>query len=177
MTPRRSSDSPKKGPAIKIPIRDQTSAGGVVYRNAGDHPEVVIVAVGPNNRWQLPKGLVDNNEKPEVTAVREVREEGGVNSEVINHIETVEYWYAGLENGIRVRFHKRVHFYLLRYVSGDTKDHDWEVNEARWVPIEDAAAQLAFDNEKRVMQRAAELLGEERTVSDSPRTPPDQSDS
>ena len=166
MTPRKSDDSkPRKGPAIKIPIRDQTSAGGVVFRKTGDHVEVVIVAVGPNNRWQLPKGLVDKNEKPEVTAVREAREEGGVNSEIVSHIETIEYWYAGLENGIRVRFHKRVHFYLMRFASGDTKDHDWEVNEARWVPIDDAAAQLAFDNEKRVMQRAAELIGEEQETS------------
>jgi len=158
MTPRKAEGAKK--PAIKIPIRDQTSAGGVVFRRVGDKTEVVIIAVGPNNRWQLPKGLVDKNEKPEVTAVREAREEGGVTSEIVTHIETIEYWYAGLENGIRVRFHKRVHFYLMRYVSGETKDHDWEVNEARWVPIEDAAAQLAFDNEKRVMERAAELIRE-----------------
>ena len=158
MTPRKSTESKAKSPAIKVPVRDQTSAGGVVYREVSGRVEVVIVAVGPNNRWQLPKGLVDKNEKPEATAVREVREEGGVDSEVVEHIETVEYWYAGLENGIRVRFHKRVHFFLLRYVSGDTKDHDWEVNEARWVPVEDAAAQLAFDNEKRVMAQAAELI-------------------
>jgi 8-oxo-dGTP diphosphatase len=159
MTPRKSEGS-KKGPAIKIPIRDQTSAGGVVFRRVGDRVEVVIIAVGPNNRWQLPKGLVDKNEKPEVTAVREAREEGGVTSEIVTHLDTVDYWYAGLENGIRVRFHKRVHFYLMRYLSGDTKDHDWEVNEARWVPIEDAAAQLAFDNEKRVMEQAAEFIGQ-----------------
>ena len=161
MTPRKADGSkPQKGPAIKIPIRDQTSAGGVVFRREGDRVEVVIVAVGPNNRWQLPKGLVDKNEKPEVTAVREAREEGGVTSEVVAHIDTIEYWYAGLESGIRVRFHKRVHFYLMRYLSGETKDHDWEVNEARWIPIEDAAAQLEFDNEKRVMERAVELIGE-----------------
>jgi 8-oxo-dGTP pyrophosphatase MutT (NUDIX family) len=101
---------------------------------------------------------VDAGEKPEITAVREAREEGGVSSEVVELIETIDYWYAGLDNGIRVRFHKRVHFYLLRYLSGDTKDHDWEVNEARWVPIADAASQLAFDNEKRVMEAARELL-------------------
>jgi 8-oxo-dGTP pyrophosphatase MutT (NUDIX family) len=144
---------------MKIPVKEQVSAGGVVYRGAPASVEVVIVAVGPNNRWQLPKGLVDKNEKPEVTAVREAREEGGVTSEVDQHIETIEYWYVGLDNGIRVRFHKRVHFYLMRYLSGDTKDHDWEVNEARWVPIEDAASQLAFDNEQLVMKRAAELIG------------------
>ena len=163
MTPRKSTESKAKSQAMRVPIRDQTSAGGVVYREVSGHIEVIIIAVGPNNRWQLPKGLVDKNEKPEVTAVREAREEGGVVSEVVEHIETIEYWYAGLENGIRVRFHKRVHFFLLRYLSGDTKDHDWEVNEARWVPVEDASAQLAFDNEKRVMQRAAELISEEQT--------------
>jgi len=155
MTPRKAG----KSPTIRIPVKEQISAGGVVYRREGGGVEVVIVAVGPNNRWQLPKGLVDKNEKPEVTAVREAREEGGVTSEVDQHIETIEYWYVGLDNGIRVRFHKRVHFYLMRYVSGETKDHDWEVNEARWVPIEDAAAQLAFDNERLVMKRAAELIG------------------
>jgi 8-oxo-dGTP pyrophosphatase MutT (NUDIX family) len=160
MTRRKTDGLGKKKPSIRIPIRDQTSAGGVVFRRVGANIEVVIIAVGPNNRWQLPKGLVDKTEKPEVTAVREAREEGGVTSEIVSPIETIEYWYAGLENGIRVRFHKRVHFYLMRYVSGDTKDHDWEVNEARWVPIEDAAAQLAFDNEKRVMARAAELIQE-----------------
>jgi len=130
-----------------------------VYRGEKENGEVVIVAVGGQNRWQLPKGLVDKGENPEVTAVREAREEGGVSSEVVQLIETIEYWYAGLDNGIRVRFHKRVHFFLLRYLSGDTRDHDWEVNEARWVPIEDATSQLAFDNERRVMQRARELLG------------------
>jgi 8-oxo-dGTP pyrophosphatase MutT (NUDIX family) len=143
---------------MKVPVKDQTSAGGVVFRGDGAGAEVVIVSVGSNNRWQLPKGLVDKGENPEVTAVREAREEAGVSSEVIQPIETIEYWYVGLDNGIRVRFHKRVHFYLLRYISGDTRDHDWEVNEARWVPIEDATGQLAFDNERRVMERARELI-------------------
>jgi 8-oxo-dGTP pyrophosphatase MutT (NUDIX family) len=90
--------------------------------------------------------------------VREAREEGGTDSEVVELIETVEYWYAGLDGGERVRFHKRVHFYLLRYLSGDTSNHDWEVNEARWVPIDDAGTQLAFDNERRVVERAKQLI-------------------
>jgi 8-oxo-dGTP diphosphatase len=160
MTPRKSSgSSSRKSPAIKVPVKEQVSAGGVVFRGDKGNVEVVIVSVGGQNRWQLPKGLVEKAENPEVTAVREAREEGGVSSEVVQLIETIEYWYAGLDNGIRVRFHKRVHFFLLRYVSGDTKDHDWEVNEARWVPIDDATSQLSFDNERRVMQRARALVG------------------
>ena len=145
---------------MKLPVREQVSAGGVVFRRDKDRTEVVIVAVGGNNRWQLPKGLVEKDEKPEIAAVREAREEGGTDSEVVEHIETVEYWYAGLDGGERVRFHKRVHFYLLRYLSGDTGNHDWEVNEARWVPIDDAESQLAFENERRVVERAKQLIGD-----------------
>jgi len=143
---------------VKLPVREQVSAGGVVFRRDDERIDVVIVAVGGNNRWQLPKGLVEKDEKPEVAAVREAREEGGTDSEVVELIETVEYWYAGLDGGERVRFHKRVHFYLLRYLSGDISNHDWEVNEARWVPIDDAGTQLAFDNERRVVERAKQLI-------------------
>jgi 8-oxo-dGTP pyrophosphatase MutT (NUDIX family) len=160
MTPRKSSGStPNRSPSIKVPVKEQISAGGVVFRGDKGGVEVVIVSVGGQNRWQLPKGLVEAGENPETTAVREAREEGGVSSEVVQPVETIEYWYAGLDNGIKVRFHKRVHFYLLRYLSGDTRDHDWEVNEARWVPVEDATSQLAFDNERRVMESARELVG------------------
>ena len=148
-----------KKPGAKLPVREQVSAGGVVFRGEKDATEVVIVAVGGQNRWQLPKGLVDLGEKPEITAVREAKEEAGVESEVVQHLETIEYWFAGLDGGQRVRFHKHVHFYLLRYIAGDTANHDWEVNEARWVPIDDATRQLTFDSERRVMERARELLG------------------
>jgi 8-oxo-dGTP pyrophosphatase MutT (NUDIX family) len=159
VTPKKAGQA-GKGSAIKVPVRDQVSSGGVVYRRAGDagRTEIAIISVGPQRRWQLPKGMVDAGEKPEVTAVREAREEAGVETRVKDHIETIEYWYAGLEGGIRVRFHKHVHFYLLEYVSGDTRDHDAEVNEARWIPIDEAFSQLAFEGERRVVERAKELL-------------------
>jgi 8-oxo-dGTP pyrophosphatase MutT (NUDIX family) len=142
----------------KLPVREQVSAGGVVFRGEKGSFEAVIVSVGGKSRWQLPKGLVEDGEKPEITAVREAREEAGVDSEVVQHLDTIEYWFAGLDAGERVRFHKRVHFYLLRYVAGDTSDHDWEVNEARWVPIDEATQQLTFESERKVMERAANLL-------------------
>ena len=149
----------RKSPGIKVPVRDQTSSGGVVFRRADSGAiEVALISVGPQRRWQLPKGLVDPGEKPEATAVREAREEAGVDTKITAHIETIEYWFAGLERGIRVRFHKHVHFYLLEYLSGDTRDHDAEVNEARWVPIDDAAGQLAFEGERRVIERAKIML-------------------
>lgn len=160
MSPGRKPLAGSKPPALKVPVRNQVSSGGVVFRRpeGGGRTEIAIISVGPQRRWQLPKGMVDAGEKPEVTAVREAREEAGVETRVKDHIETIEYWYAGLEAGIRVRFHKHVHFYLLEYISGDTRDHDAEVNEARWIPIDEAFSQLAFEGERRVVQRAKELL-------------------
>jgi len=159
VTPRKPADSAAGRPAsARLPVRDQVSAGGVVFRRDGERVEVVIVTVGSQNMWQLPKGHVEKGETPEVGAVREAREEAGVGSEVVQHIETIEYWYAGLDHGERVRFHKRVHFYLLRFLSGDTSNHDSEVNEARWVPIDDARSQLEFDSEQLVMDAANSIL-------------------
>jgi hypothetical protein len=57
-----------------------------------------------------------------------------------------------------VRFHKQVHFFLLRYLRGDVADHDQEVNAARWVKLESAAEQLAFKNERQVAARAREMV-------------------
>lgn len=157
MSPRKPAKAgAKTGP--KLPVRNQVSAGGVVFREGGKTIDVVLIAVGNQNRWQLPKGLVEKDEEPATAAVREAREEAGVASEVVEHIETIEYWYAGLDKGERVRFHKLVHFYLLRYLAGDPGDHDWEVNEARWVPIDAAMTQLTFENERHVMARARDMI-------------------
>ena len=150
-------------PGSPFPVVRQVSAGGVVYRRASGRAEVAMVRVGPKRRWQLPKGIVDEGEKPEETAVREVREEAGVNARIAAPLDTIEYWYVGNDrDGRRVRFHKFVHLFLLEYESGDVADHDHEVDEARWVPLADAAAMLAFDSERKAMSQAAALIGAER---------------
>src|SRR5918993_875984 len=119
--------------AEKIVTRDQISSGGVAFRLQDNRTEIAIVSVKPSLRWQLPKGIVDPGESPEVTAVREVREEAGIETDLLSLIETIEYWYRSTKYGKPVRFHKFVHFYLLSYRSGAVTDHDHEVAEARWV--------------------------------------------
>jgi 8-oxo-dGTP pyrophosphatase MutT (NUDIX family) len=143
----------------KLPTKLQISAGGVAFQGDGGHVKVALISVGDDNRWQLPKGLVDKGESTEDAAIREVREEAGINTKVVDRIDKIEYWYLSNEQGRRVRYHKFVYFYLLRYESGDVNDHDHEVNEARWVEIEDAIEMLAFDSERKIMKRAKELIG------------------
>jgi 8-oxo-dGTP pyrophosphatase MutT (NUDIX family) len=129
---------------------DQVSAGGAAFRWKDSELEIVIVKMKPKLRWQLPKGIVDPGESPEVTAVREVREEAGIETERIALIETIEYWYRSVRNGQPVRYHKYVHFYLLEYCSGDVSDHDHEVEEARWVSFDEAVEMLEFKSEREV---------------------------
>jgi 8-oxo-dGTP pyrophosphatase MutT (NUDIX family) len=142
----------------KVPTKLQFSAGGVAFRKQDGQVEVALISVGADNRWQLPKGLVDKGESTEDAAIREVREEAGIDTEIVTRIDKVEYWYFWKENGQRIRYHKFVYFYLLRYKAGDVRDHDHEVNDARWVNIDDAIKMLAFDNEKKIMEKAKELI-------------------
>jgi len=137
---------------------DQVSAGGVAFHWRDSEPEMAIVSVKPKMRWQLPKGIVDPGETPEVTAVRDVREEAGIETDLLALIETIEYWYRAVRYGKPVRYHKFVHFYLLQYRSGDVSDHDHEVQEARWVGFDKAIEMLAFESERRVVEEAREMI-------------------
>ncbi len=119
---------------------------------------MAIISVGDEGRWQLPKGIVEQEETTEAAAVREVREETGLETEMLELIDKVEYWYYSRERQERVRFHKFVYFYLLRYKSGDISQHDVEVNEARWVTVAEAHRMLAFKNEREIVGRAKEML-------------------
>jgi 8-oxo-dGTP pyrophosphatase MutT (NUDIX family) len=148
--------------ATKIPTQTQISAGGVVFRrlDAAASADVALISVGDPPRWQLPKGLVDSGETPEVAALREVREEAGVEATVVEKLETAEYWYQATDAGKRVRYHKFVHFFLMEYVSGDVADHDREVNEASWLEIGKAIELIAFKSERAVLEKAAARISQ-----------------
>lgn len=128
------------------PLRE-TSYGGVVVR--GDDV-LVITPAGKRRVTGLPKGGPNPGESGEQTAAREVREETGVTATVREPLGDVNYWYR--RGGRRV--YKTVHFYLCDYVSGSTDDHDHEVENARWMPLEDARTALSYPGERALIERA-----------------------
>ena len=106
----------------------------------------------------LPKGHLDGDETPEQAARREVAEEAGVSGELIGPLGDVEYRYE--RHGRTIV--KRVRFYLYQYRSGDVADHDHEIEEARWMPLSEAADTLTYDGEREMVRRAMSQITPDR---------------
>jgi 8-oxo-dGTP pyrophosphatase MutT (NUDIX family) len=127
------------------------SAGGVVVR---DGACVVIVptrrAANGSRVLALPKGHPEEGESASDAALREVREEAGVEARLVEKLGDVRYWY--MRGGRRIA--KVVSFFLLEYLSGEVDDHDREVEHARWLPLEDAARELTYKGERDMARRA-----------------------
>ncbi len=102
----------------------------------------------------LPKGHVDPGETPPQAATREVREEAGVEAELIEKLGDVRYWYQ--RDGRRIA--KVVSFYLFDYRSGDPADHDAEVEEAQWIPLHEAIDRLSYRGEREMVRRALDRI-------------------
>jgi 8-oxo-dGTP pyrophosphatase MutT (NUDIX family) len=129
------------------------SAGGLVIRNLRGRPHVAVVRVR-DQILALPKGHPEEGESAQDAALREVREETGLEATPVEKLGDVRYWYA--RDGDRVL--KIVSFFLLRYRSGRLEDHDHEVEEALWIPLEEAPARLAYRGEKEMAETALSQL-------------------
>ncbi len=167
----------------------EISAGGVVLRQiadvwhvaliepkksepekneaADDRPRIASVKTARKSSravLSLPKGLVDPGEKPEAAAIREVREETGIVAEPVTKLCDNKYVYVRTW-GDGERVFKIVSFYLMRYAGGEidniAEDMRIEVNRALWVPVADAARQLAYSNERKVLRQAQDYLGKQ----------------
>jgi 8-oxo-dGTP pyrophosphatase MutT (NUDIX family) len=148
--------------------RFERSAGGVVVRRVdestgnatGTDPNAYEVILASRRRrdgtlaWGLAKGLVERGEDPAATAVREVREETGIEARIIDPLGDVSYFYVW--EGVRVR--KTVTFFLMRAVGGDPTKHDHEMEDVRWFPADDAVQRADYTSERRMIERALAAL-------------------
>ena len=133
--------------------RAEVSAGGVVFRDTPDGKEIVLASRRTKRgelAWGLAKGQVESDERPEDTAVREVREETGIEADIERDLGEISYFYVW--EGVRVR--KRVRFYLMRATGGDVSRHDHEMEEVRWFPAKEAIRKASFASERQVLERA-----------------------
>jgi 8-oxo-dGTP pyrophosphatase MutT (NUDIX family) len=162
----------------------EISAGGVVLRHTTEGWQVAVIepqkeATGPGRTasgrkrvqkklFALPKGLVDSGEKPEQTAIREVKEETGLTGLLIAKLGDIKYVYVR-SWGDKERVFKIVSFYLLRYQSGEIDDIPpamrVEVKQASWIALEDAARLLSYQGEKNMARRAQRYLQEHSDIS------------
>ena len=142
-----------------VPTVEQVSAGGVVYREVNGGVEIAIVQIADELRWHLPKGLVDPGETFEQAALREVREESGIDATIVGPIDMIDYWFYAEHGSERRRYHKFVHFYLMRSLGGDVGNHDHEVVESRWVTVDEALEMLYFKTERDIVTKAVTMIG------------------
>jgi 8-oxo-dGTP pyrophosphatase MutT (NUDIX family) len=146
------------GEDAREPLRE-LSFGGVVVRGDLQAGTAELCAIVPRGKraLALPKGGPNADEDPEATAMREVREETGLTATVRTQLGDVTYWYR--RSGRRIR--KTVRFFLCDYVEGSTDDHDHEVTEARWIPLETGPEALTYPGEREMVQRAIGHLARE----------------
>jgi 8-oxo-dGTP pyrophosphatase MutT (NUDIX family) len=155
----------------------EISAGGVLVRKAAGGWEVGVIEPQREphgnqnaqvtdkkrrkNVLALPKGLVDPGERPEETAVREVREETGISGAIITKLLDIKYVYVRTW-GDNQRVFKIVSFYLLRYESGKIDDVSpemrIEVKQALWTPLDEAEQKLTYRGERDAIRKAREYL-------------------
>ncbi len=131
------------------------SAGGVVFRGDNTGREVLLCGRTGDKLWCLPKGTPERGESMQQTALREVREETGVEVEPEGIVGDIRYWFSRPQEG--VRYYKTVRHYLFKPIGGDTSLHDHEFDDVRWFPVEEALRMLTYRNEGRILRQAIDM--------------------
>ena len=115
---------------------------------------MAMIATRGRTRWGLPKGAVAQGETSEQAALREVLEETGLEAEIVRPLDTIEYFFRAGDTLI----HKRVDFYLMRYVSGELTPQLSEVDDVEWVEISEAIQRSSFESERKLLEVTASSL-------------------
>ena len=127
------------------------SAGGLVFRRVESGIRVVLISRQGGTVWCLPKGHIHPPETTEQAALREVREEAGLTARILGTLGEVSYWFV--PEGHKKKVFKKLVFFLMRYNSGSTKNHDFEVDEARWFSVGEAVKKISYPSERKLVEQ------------------------
>ena len=153
--PKRSSTHPPNKPlGASLGRRRVTSAGGVVLREGERGLEVLLIAIKEGRVWSLPKGQVEQGERYPQTAVREVREETGIEAKVLSPLGSIRYHFTVKDDGIQTTVTKEVYHFLMGYVAGEPTPQKEEVDGVGWFPVAEALRRLSHQNERDMVNRA-----------------------
>lgn len=140
--------------SAKARTRNEHSSGGAVIAIRDGVPHVAMIATRSRTRWGLPKGAVTEGETSEAAALREVREETGIEARILKPLDTIEYTFRA---GAALIF-KRVDFYLMEYVAGELEPQLSEVDDVEWVELTAALRRASFDSERKLLESALREL-------------------
>lgn len=138
-------------------MRFEFSAGGIVFKKEGDNILILLCQHSQHHGWVFPKGLIGDhveNETKEATAIREVKEETGALGKIIDPLPPTTYWYIWDKEKIK----KTVYFFLMEYISGNIIEHDTEMENVEWLPINKVEKRLSYKSDKEVWENAKKLI-------------------
>lgn len=138
----------------KLKVKREFSAGGVVFRKEPEGTLWLVIKPTGKDKWRLPKGWIEKGESSAQAAQREVKEEAGIEVEVLEKVGGEKYFFV--QDGQKI--FKTVVFYLMEYVQEAREGYSWETEEIDWLPLEQAKERLAFENEKKILEKAEKLL-------------------
>jgi 8-oxo-dGTP pyrophosphatase MutT (NUDIX family) len=141
----------------------EKSAGGLVYKKEKGELVWLIRRPTPNPNyrgnlgWSFPKGMIDPGESVEQAAIREVKEEGGVNAAVVSKLPTLKIFFV---NNLKEKVMKFVTYFVMEYKKNTLEGHDWETEETKWVSIEEAKILLTHKNEIKLVLEASDRMAQ-----------------
>jgi 8-oxo-dGTP pyrophosphatase MutT (NUDIX family) len=145
---------------FSIERRHETSAGGVVWRRSGGNLQIVMARPARKDSWVLPKGTPHPNETLLETAARETREETGLEVAPGEEVGQVSYVFSWRDEPRKplVRIFKRVHYFLMEPRGGSIEAHDHEMDEVRWMDIDEAEHRASFKSDREIIVKARAML-------------------
>lgn len=138
-------------------MKFEFSAGGVVYRKEGGDLFILLAQHSQHHGWVFPKGIIGDtkeNEGKEETAIREVKEETGIDARILEELRPVVYWYSF--QGEKRK--KTVYYFVMEHMGGNIEERDDEMEAVEWLPFDKVADRLTYPSDKKVWQEARQII-------------------